>query len=387
MNEAPNVAATKQTVMLAGPGSVSLAMFLASALILFGAILTGYGLVRFNDPAAFAWAPHLLDRRLGLAGAMALVVACVAAAGAGALAHAGRTGAARVLLGLALVAGATTLAVRVLEYPSTSRQAGFLPRVEAAPVRNAAKVGSVATASALAAPDPAHGRAVFLKTCAACHAPDGSGVKGQGANLRESAFIKGKTDDQLLAFVKVGRQPFDPETKLHLSMPARGGNPALTDQDLFDAIANLRQIQKQVAALAAAPPSAEKNGSKTAAPAVAAQAAPADQPQIVDGELWLPHSILPPANPGPMGSRPATVALQKVGASARAPSNVRRFFSIVLLLNGLHAIYLAFGLVLGALTISTAAGGPSARSSLVLAAAYWVVIGGIGLLLVPALYI
>jgi len=370
-----------------GTGTQSMAMFLGVAIVLFGVILTGYGLVRFNDPGAFAWAPHLMNRQLGLAGAVALAVACIAAAGAARLSLVGRTGSARVLLGLALVAGIATVVVRVLEYPSTSRLAGIVPRVEAAPVKGASRGPSSTTASPVGPADAVHGKAVFLKTCAACHAPDGSGVKAQGADLRASTFIKGKTDEQLLAFVKVGRQPFDPESKLHLAMPARGGNPVLTDQDLSDAIAHVRQIQEKAAAEAVAPAVAEATRQKGGPEASAASTAPADQPQVIDGELWLPHSILPAASSGPVGSAPATVALQKFGAPAHAPANIRRFFAIVLLLNGLHAIYLVFGLAIGVWTIARATRGASARTPLALAAAYWVVIAGIGLVLVPALYV
>jgi len=184
-----------------------------------------------------------------------------------------------------------------------------------------------------------------------------------------------------LTFVKSGRQPFDPESKLHLAMPARGGNPALSDASLLDAIAYVREFQSQAAVKAATPVAAA-----TAAHPVPT-APSSDQPQVIDGELWLPHSILPAASAGPAGSVRATIALQTPGAEGREPSNVRRFFSLLLLVNGLHSIYLLFGLVLGLwFLVSTMRGGIS-RISLAMAAAYWVVIGGIGLLLIPAFYV
>jgi mono/diheme cytochrome c family protein len=382
MNSEEHDVVAKSGVSPPGPGSISLAIFAASAVVLFGVSLTGYGLLRFNDPEAFAWAPRLLDRRLGVAGAATLVVAFTAAAGAARLALIGRVEIARALLGVAILAGAATLVVRFAEYPAIARGAGLFPRSEAPVANKATKRPSSPAASALAPADPAHGRAVYLKTCAACHAPDGSGVKAQGANLRESEFVKGKTDDQLLAFVKAGRQPFDPETKLHLSMPARGGNPALTDQDLVDAITNVREIQKLAAVEAAAP--ATTDGAKAAKTAVLP--ASGDQPQIIDGELWLPHSILPAASPGPVGSRRATVLLQGVGARGRALPNVQRFLSIVLFLGGLHAVYLSFGLALG-IWASFAPRGAARQRTLVLAATYCAVIAGVGIVLLPALYL
>jgi len=378
MNDTPNDDAKFQVTQLTGPGPVGLGLFLASAVILFGAILTGYALLRVNDPGAFTWAPKLLDRKLGLATAIALAVACVAAAGAFRFAFAEKLGWARPLLAVALVAGTVVLAVRAFEFPSTSLRAGFLPkRAElASPTAHGAPGPAVAHVG-----DAAQGKRIFLGTCAACHAPDGSGVKGQGQNLRDSVFLKDKTDAQALTFVKSGRQPFDPESKLHLAMPARGGNPALSDASLLDAIAYVREFQSQAAVKAATPVAAA-----TAAHPVPT-APSSDQPQVIDGELWLPHSILPAASAGPAGSVRATIALQTPGAEGREPSNVRRFFSLLLLVNGLHSIYLLFGLVLGLwFLVSTMRGGIS-RISLAMAAAYWVVIGGIGLLLIPAFYV
>jgi mono/diheme cytochrome c family protein len=378
MNATPNDEAEFEVAQLTGPGPVGLGLFLASAVILFGAILTGYALLRVNDPGAFTWAPKLLDRRLGLFTAIALVVACVAAAGALRFAFAEKLGWARPLLAVALLAGTAVLAVRAFEFPSTSLRAGFLPKrpeaslqvVHGAPGPAVTHIG-----------DAAQGKRIFLGTCAACHAPDGSGVKGQGQNLRDSLYLKGKTDEQALAFVKAGRQPFDPESKLHLAMPARGGNPALSDASLLDAIAYVREFQSQAATAVATPLAAATSARPVAT------APSSDQPQVIDGELWLPHSILPAASAGPTGSVRATIALQTPGAEGREPSNVRRFFSLLLLVNGLHSIYLLFGLVLGLwLLVSTMRGGIS-RISLGMAAAYWVVIGGIGLLILPAFYV
>jgi len=53
MNDTPHDAIKPATPPLSGPGPLSLALFLASAVILFGAILTGYALLRINDPGAF----------------------------------------------------------------------------------------------------------------------------------------------------------------------------------------------------------------------------------------------------------------------------------------------------------------------------------------------
>jgi heme/copper-type cytochrome/quinol oxidase subunit 3 len=360
---------------------LGLALFLASAVVLFGGILTGYVLVRVNDPGAFTWAPSLLDRRLGVVAAAALLVTCLAAAGALRSALGAKVGPARALLAVALLAGTVVLAVRGFELPATTRRAGFVfNRTEATP--KTAHDG-LAAAAVTHVGDAAQGKRIFLGTCAACHAPDGSGVKGQGQNLRDSVFLKDKTDAQALAFVKAGRQPFDPESKLHLAMPARGGNPSLSDASLLDAIAYVRELEKSAAVAAKAPSVAVA----VAATSPAARAPAPDQPQVIDGELWLPHSILPAASTGPTGATRGTIELQKPGAEGRAASNVRRFFSLLLLVNGLHSIYVLFGVVLGVWLLVSTTSGRVPKVPLAMAAAYWAVIGAIGVLLIPAFYL
>ena len=379
MSDSPNDATKFQvTQMSSSPGVLGLGLFLASAVILFGVILTGYAILRVNDPGAFASAPRLLDQKLGLVSAIALLLTCLAAAGALRFALALQRRRARPLLAVALLAGTAVLAVRAIEFPSTSLRAGFAPKQAevAQPTVHSAQGTAVIHVG-----DAAQGKRVFLSTCAACHAPDGSGVKGQGQNLLDSVYLKDKTDAQALAFVKAGRQPFDPESKLHLAMPARGGNPALSDASLLDSIAYVRELQSQAASIAAAPAAAVTNGRP------AASAPASDQPQVIDGELWLPHSILPAAAAGPTGSLRSTIELQTPGARGRQASSVRRFFSLLLFVNGLHSIYLLFGLAIGLWLLVSTIRGSSSEMWLAMTAAYWVVIGAIGLLLLPAFYL
>jgi heme/copper-type cytochrome/quinol oxidase subunit 3 len=107
---------------------------------------------------------------------------------------------------------------------------------------------------------------------------------------------------------------------------------------------------------------------------------------VIDGDLWLPHSILPPAQTGPVGTARAIVALQEPLAEGRTTDNVRRFFSVLLFVNGLHAVYLLFGIVLGVWLLVSRAGQGVSSVSLATSALYWVVISAIGLLLIPAFY-
>lgn len=97
---------------------------------------------------------------------------------------------------------------------------------------------------AVAAGDPAKGEQLFQSTCSACHGPDARGLPNLGKNLRESEFVKSLSDQELLEFIKKGRPASDPANTTGVDMPPKGGNPALTDQDIMDIIAYIRSIQE-----------------------------------------------------------------------------------------------------------------------------------------------
>jgi len=48
----------------------------------------------------------------------------------------------------------------------------------------------------------------------------------------------------MVDFLREGRRANHPENTTGIDMPPRGGNPSLTDQDLADITAYLRQIQE-----------------------------------------------------------------------------------------------------------------------------------------------
>lgn len=92
--------------------------------------------------------------------------------------------------------------------------------------------------------DATKGAQVFIGTCSACHGPDAKGMPGLGKDMTTSTFIKGLTDDDFLKFVKVGRTTSDKLNTTGVDMPPKGGNPALTDQDLVNVIAYIRTLNK-----------------------------------------------------------------------------------------------------------------------------------------------
>ena len=108
--------------------------------------------------------------------------------------------------------------------------------------------GGAATASQKpAAPkgDAMKGKAVFEGTCISCHGPDAKGLPGLGKDLTTSEFVAQQTDKQLVDFIKKGRPASDPANTNKVDMPPKGGNPALTDQDLVNVIAFVRSIHQK----------------------------------------------------------------------------------------------------------------------------------------------
>ncbi|HSN77393.1 MAG TPA: cytochrome c [Anaerolineae bacterium] len=114
---------------------------------------------------------------------------------------------------------------------------------EPAPAPAAQPTAQQPAAPAVAAGDPVKGKEHFA-TCAGCHGPDGKGITGLGKDMTSSEFIKSQTDEQLLAFIKVGRPATDPLNTVGVDMPPKGGNPALTDAQIMDIIAYMHSIQQ-----------------------------------------------------------------------------------------------------------------------------------------------
>ena len=101
-----------------------------------------------------------------------------------------------------------------------------------------------AAEEAMATGDAVHGEELFVSTCFACHGEGGTGIEGLGKDMTTSEFIKGLSDAEMLAFIKVGRSVSDPANTTGVDMPLKGGNPALTDDDIMDIIAYIRTLEK-----------------------------------------------------------------------------------------------------------------------------------------------
>lgn len=107
------------------------------------------------------------------------------------------------------------------------------------------------------------GGEIFHETCMACHGATGMGIAGNGKNLVYSDFVANTDDAALVAFIKKGRDPGDPANTTGVGMPAKGGNPTLTDQDIQDVVTYLRSLQDPRRVPPTAPEPAASEGSPT----------------------------------------------------------------------------------------------------------------------------
>jgi disulfide bond formation protein DsbB len=92
--------------------------------------------------------------------------------------------------------------------------------------------------------DAAKGKTKFDGTCSACHGTDAKGVTGLGKDLTTSAHTKGLSNADFVLFLTKGRPANDPLNTTKVDMPPKGGNPALSDQDLADIVAYVRSLQR-----------------------------------------------------------------------------------------------------------------------------------------------
>jgi len=85
---------------------------------------------------------------------------------------------------------------------------------------------------------------IYVTNCSVCHGPEGLGVENLGKNLRTSAFLAGLSDTEVFEFITVGREADHPLNTTGVVMPPKGGNPALSDEDISAIVAFLRSIQE-----------------------------------------------------------------------------------------------------------------------------------------------
>jgi disulfide bond formation protein DsbB len=156
-----------------------------------------------------------------------------------------------IMMEAAAIAPTQVPTARVIEpaavpLPATLIPPTTIPTSAQAGVPTAAEVVQADTASGAAgAYDPAaiaDGQAIFGSLCIACHGADARGLPNLGKDLVSSEFVHRLTDQELLDFIKTGRPIWDSNNTTGVDMPPRGGNPALSDEQILNIIAYLRTI-------------------------------------------------------------------------------------------------------------------------------------------------
>lgn len=84
--------------------------------------------------------------------------------------------------------------------------------------------------------DASTGKAVFSQTCIACHGANGKGVLPGVRDFTDANGPLSKTDEELIKNIAEGFQ----SPGAALAMPAKGGNPALSNADIAAVLAYLR---------------------------------------------------------------------------------------------------------------------------------------------------
>ena len=93
---------------------------------------------------------------------------------------------------------------------------------------------------ATSSPALEEGERLYAQACAACHGPKGEGLATLGNTLVASAFITENDDAAVLAMIRAGREPGAADNRSGVAMPASGGRPDLTDQQLAAIIGYIR---------------------------------------------------------------------------------------------------------------------------------------------------
>lgn len=125
--------------------------------------------------------------------------------------------------------------------PVVPPQAKAADADRSAPAKVAAAAARPSPAPAKAAPDTsanaAAGARIYAATCVACHGANGKGTLPGVPDFNAANGRLGKSDAVLLRNMINGVQsPGSP-----MAMPAKGGNPSLSDQDMANALAYIRK--------------------------------------------------------------------------------------------------------------------------------------------------
>jgi disulfide bond formation protein DsbB len=89
--------------------------------------------------------------------------------------------------------------------------------------------------------DVAVGQELYLHACAACHGPEAAGIENLGNSLVDSDVLD-MPDAEAVAFVRKGVSLTDERNSSGLVMPASGGRPDLSDEELLSILNYVRSL-------------------------------------------------------------------------------------------------------------------------------------------------
>lgn len=179
------------------------------------------------------------------------------------------------LVGLACMYAIVALSLRIVDLgdrdPADIIRAADIPGMPTTVARRSTKKSKAAAAG-----DVVRGEPLYLATCAACHGPGGQGIAGTAPAYSDTGFVRSTDELGLARMIQQGRPITAPDNRSKRAMPAQGGNPFLTPQNVRDIAAYIKTLN----------PSAEATSAE-AAPGMAA--------------ATLPNWVVPSAAVGAIG--------------------------------------------------------------------------------------
>ncbi|MCB0077530.1 MAG: cytochrome c [Anaerolineales bacterium] len=115
----------------------------------------------------------------------------------------------------------------------------------AAPRPTATRLDEVAPPSVTPLTDPTLSAAAasYNRSCLACHGEAGAGVLGMGRPLSNNEVLQAMSDAEIAVLIREGRDGSHPDNISGVAMPARGGDPSLTDVQIAELVAYIRALQ------------------------------------------------------------------------------------------------------------------------------------------------
>ena len=100
-----------------------------------------------------------------------------------------------------------------------------------------------AAGDAFATGDAQQGKQLFATGCVTCHGPTGEGMANLAPSLIGSEFIAGADATAVASVIRNGRPVGHPQNKSGKAMPAKGGNPFLTEEQIAHLVAFIDSLR------------------------------------------------------------------------------------------------------------------------------------------------